>query len=191
MKFSNSPYLFLSISLTLCVLAIGLLPQFSSSAVSLTPPVPEIEEATEAPIEMLSAPIERANEIGDEGKKGPIFKIVDRMPLFPGCDDEGHYKQRKQCADKKMLTYVYDNIRYPKEARDSGVEGMAVISFVIEKDGRVTNAKIVRDPGAGTGREALRTVKMMMLDELYWTPGRQKGKPVRVQFNLPVKFKLE
>jgi protein TonB len=113
------------------------------------------------------------------------------MPLFPGCDQSMAYAERKQCADTKMLEFIYGNIKYPAIARENGVEGMAVVSFVIEKDGTVTDAKIVRDPGAKTGDEALRVVQLMNSKGLKWNPGKQGGRSVRVQFNLPVKFKLE
>ena len=113
------------------------------------------------------------------------------MPLFPGCDTNAPYAEQKACADKKMLEFIYGNIKYPAIARENGVEGMAVVSFVVEKDGKVTDAKVVRNPGAKTGEEALRVVELMNSKGLNWIPGKQGGRSVRVQFNLPVKFKLE
>ena len=108
------------------------------------------------------------------------------MPAFPGC--EGMAKaEKKQCADKKMLEYIYGNIKYPAIARENGVEGMVVVQFVIEKDGSITASKVARDIGAGCGDEALRIVNQMPK----WNPGKQRGRAVRVQFNLPVRFKLE
>ena len=177
MKVTNSPYIYLGAAFTAALLALFWLPQMTSSAVSPLPQ-PEVEHTTED-VEM------------DYYHDDEVYKVVDQMPMWPGCESEGSYADRKACADRKMLEYIYNNIRYPKEARENGVEGMAVVSFVVEKDGRVSQVKIVRDPGAGTGRAAAKVVKMMELDEIYWVPGRQKGKPVRVQFNLPVKFKLE
>lgn len=116
-----------------------------------------------------------------------IFKIVEEMPTFPGCEDVADKDARKKCADEKMLQYVYKNIKYPPIARENGVEGMVVIQFVVEKDGKITGAKIVRDIGAQCGGEALRVVNKMP----QWNPGKQRGRAVRVQFNLPVRFKLE
>ena len=66
-----------------------------------------------------------------------------------------------------------------------------MITFVIEKDGSVTDARIVRDIGAQCGQEALRVVNLMNDQNIKWTPGKQRGRSVRVQFNLPVRFKLE
>jgi TonB family protein len=68
-----------------------------------------------------------------------------------------------------------------------GVTGTVYITFIIEKDGTLTNAKVLRGIGSGCDEEALRVVNMMPK----WNPGEQKGKPVAVQFNLPIKFKLD
>ena len=122
-----------------------------------------------------------------------VYKIVDQMPLFPGnnCGDITDYKMRKQCADVAMLNYVYDNIRYSKKAKEKGVEGMAVVSFIVEPHGAISNIAVVRNPGAGLGKAAAKVIKKMREEGMRWEPGLRKGKPVRVQFNLPVKFKLE
>ena len=68
---------------------------------------------------------------------------------------------------------------------------MAVVSFVVEKNGVITNIKVVRDPGMGTGEAAAKVIRYMKADNIRFEPALQRGKPVRVQFNLPVKFKLE
>lgn len=121
-----------------------------------------------------------------------IFKVVEQMPRFPGCEDKGGSdKEKKQCADKKMLEFIYKNIKYPAIARENGVEGTCVIQFVVEKSGEVKDAKVVRDIGAQCGAEALRVVELMNTKGIKWTPGKQRGRAVRVQFNLPVKFRLE
>ncbi len=120
-----------------------------------------------------------------------IFKVVEQMPMFPGCENISNAEEKKECAQKKLLEFIYGNIKYPAIARENGVEGMAVVSFVVEKDGSVTDAKVVRNPGAKTGEEALRVVELMNQQGIKWIPGQQGGRNVRVQFNLPVKFKLE
>ena len=107
-------------------------------------------------------------------KPEEIFKVVEQQPQYPD-------------GEAAMLKFIYSNIKYPPIARDNGVEGTVYVSFVVEKDGSITDAKVVRDIGAGCGHEAVRVVKMMPK----WNPGKQRGRPVRVQFNLPVKYKLE
>ncbi|MEM9835481.1 MAG: energy transducer TonB, partial [Bacteroidota bacterium] len=147
-------------------------------------PPPEIEEP-KAPPPPPPPPPPPAPKVEE------IFKVVEQMPMFPGCEDIGNAAEQKQCAQKKLLEFIYGNIKYPAIARENGVEGMAVVSFVVEKDGKVTDAKVVRNPGAKTGEEALRVVNLMNQQGIRWVPGQQGGRPVRVQFNLPVKFKLE
>ncbi len=120
-----------------------------------------------------------------------IFKVVEEMPRFPGCEDLATTDERKACADRKMLQFIYDNILYPGIARENGIEGTVVIRFVVETDGSIQKAEVVRDIGGRCGEEALRVVELMNNMPVKWTPGRQRGKPVRVWFNLPVKFILE
>ena len=86
---------------------------------------------------------------------------------------------------------MYSGMNYPPIARENGVEGTVVIQFVVEKDGTIKDARTVRDIGAQCGAEALRVVNLMNTKGKKWTPGKQRGKSVRVQFNLPVKFRLE
>ena len=89
-----------------------------------------------------------------------------------------------------MLTFVYANIQYPPEAAANGTEGMAVVNFIVELDGTLTNSQIVRNPGDGTGEEALRVVQLFNEQTGGWIPAKQNGEPVRIQYNLPIKFKL-
>lgn len=116
-----------------------------------------------------------------------VFKVVQRMPHFKGCEEfeDNHLEQRK-CANRKMLEYIYRNLKYPDEARSKGVEGTAVIRFTINRMGSIDHAEIVRDIGSGCGEEALRVVNSMP----DWVPGEQDGQSVSVQFNLPIRFKL-
>ena len=121
-----------------------------------------------------------------------IFVIVEQAPRFPGCENGvGGHKAKKACADKAMLQFIYQHIRYPAIARENGVQGTVVVQFVVETDGTIQQAKVVRDIGASCGTEALRVVHLMNTQKKIWTPGKQRGKAVRVQFNLPVKFRLE
>lgn len=120
-----------------------------------------------------------------------VLRSADEMPRFPGCEDmEASVRDKKKCADKEMLEFVYGNYRYPAEARRLGVEGTVVISFIIEKNGIVSEPKIVRDIGGGCGEEALRVIRLMQEQLIRWAPARQDGQTVRCMYNLPVKFKL-
>ncbi|MEO1437796.1 MAG: energy transducer TonB [Bacteroidota bacterium] len=119
-----------------------------------------------------------------------VFTIVEAMPRFPSasCDaPELSESERKTCAEKAMLEYVYSNISYPDSARAKGLEGMAVVSFIVEKDGQLSNPEIVRSVGGGCDEAVLDMLKGMP----NWVPGKKDGQAVRVAFNLPVRFKLE
>jgi protein TonB len=102
-----------------------------------------------------------------------IFTVVENDPEFPGGMDA-------------LYKYLAENIKYPQLARDNGITGKVYVTFVVERDGSIANPKILRDIGGGCGAEAIRVVKAMPK----WTPGKQRGKAVRVQFNLPVNFNL-
>jgi protein TonB len=146
----------------------------------------EEESAIEAP-KAPAAPPPPPPPPPPQPKVEEIFKVVEDMPRFPGCEDMSNKDERKKCAEQKMLEYIYKNIKYPAIARENGVEGTVVITFVVETDGTITAAQIARDIGAQCGQEALKVVESMPK----WIPGKQRGRAVRVQFNLPVKFKLE
>jgi len=104
----------------------------------------------------------------------PILTIVELMPGFDG-------------GEEKMYKWLADNIKYPQVAKETGISGTVIVTFVVEKDGRVTNAKILKGIGGGCDEEALRVVSAMPK----WKAGKQNGVPVRVQFNLPIRFTLE
>jgi len=120
-----------------------------------------------------------------------VYKVVDQMPRFPGCEDiEGSTKDKEACAKGKMLDYIYKNLEYPEIAKKKGIEGMTVIQFIVEKNGAISNAKIVRDLEGGCGESALKTVEKMNNLLARWTPGSQRGKKVKVQDTLPIRFKI-
>jgi protein TonB len=121
-----------------------------------------------------------------EENEREIFKVVEENPTFPGCEEVTAKTERQQCAEKKMLEFIYANINYPSIARENGIQGMVVVKFVVERDGSISNIEIGRDIGGGCGNEAVRVVSIMPK----WNPGKQRGTPVRVMFTLPVKFQL-
>lgn len=168
--------------------------------------VPEEELIDEDPPEFLDMSVEEDTyiEVPDEPEAPPppppppepeveeIFQVVEQMPRFPGCENmSGTNEEKKACAEKKMLEFIYGNIRYPAIARENGIEGQVVISFVVDSDGVIQTPEIRRDIGGGCGQEALRVVKLMNNMPQNWTPGRQRGRAVSVQFNLPIRFTLQ
>lgn len=129
-------------------------------------------EATEIQKETTLTPTETVSE-NIEKNTETVFTVVEESAMFPGGQDE-------------LIKYLALNIKYPKQARVRGVEGLVSVSFVVEKDGSLTDIKLLRDIGSGCGQEALRVVKEMPK----WKPAKLKGEIVRMQFNLPVKFTL-
>jgi len=104
----------------------------------------------------------------------PVLTIVEKMPIFPG-------------GPEALYKYIANTVVYPTVAKDSSITGTVIVTFIVERDGSVTNVKILKGIGGGCDEEALRVVKAMPK----WSPGKQDGKPVRVQFNLPIRFSLE
>lgn len=103
-----------------------------------------------------------------------IFTRVEQAPAFPG-------------GEAARIRFLQGNIRYPEEAKRQGVQGTVYITFIIERDGSVSNARVSRGLGYGADEEALRVVALMPR----WSPGKQRGKPVRVIMNMPIRFALQ
>lgn len=101
------------------------------------------------------------------------FTIVEEMPSFPG-------------GDGQMMKYFAATINYPSLAKETNTQGIVFLTFVVEKDGSITNVSILRGIGAGCDEEAIRVVRSMPR----WNPGKQLKNPVRVKMNLPINFKL-
>ena len=111
--------------------------------------------------------------IEEEVVEQEIFQIVEEMPAVPG-------------GEKALLEYVAKNIKYPQIARETGIQGRVFVGFVVEPDGSVSNVKILRGIGGGCDEEAMRVIKSLPK----WKPGKQRGKAVRVSYQIPVVFKL-
>ncbi len=119
-----------------------------------------------------------------------IFKVVEEMPRFPGCEDQGLSDQAlEDCAKNKMLKFIYTNIKYPAIARQNKVQGMVVVQFIVNEDGKTSDFKIVRSID-GSCDDATLDMLQTMADKHTWIPGKQRGKAVKVLYTLPVKFKL-
>ena len=145
-------------------------------------------------IDCLDDKIDRMKGVktpGDNTQVEKILKITESMPRFPGCE-EGleNVRERDMCAQHKMLTYIYKNLKYPAEARKNKTEGEVVIQYVVDTDGIIQDAKIVRDIGDGCGEAALNVVNGMNDLPEPWIPGVQRGEKVKVLYTLPVKFNL-
>lgn len=117
-----------------------------------------------------------------------IFRVVEEMPRFPGCEHLSSSKEKEDCARKQMMNYIYNHLNYPIDAILKHTTGQVVIQFIIEKDSSIKNIEVTRDIGNGCGQTAVDVVESMNNMTKKWRPGYQKGKPVRVLYTLPVKF---
>ncbi|MEL6925145.1 MAG: TonB family protein, partial [Bacteroidota bacterium] len=121
------------------------------------------------------------------------FKVVDQMPYFASdCDEQfASYWDRKDCGNKAMLQFIYKHLKYPASAKAAGIEGQVIANFVVNADGTISNAKIIRAIDEATSKEVLRLLKKMNETPGRWVPGRHEGRLVKVEYNLPVRFRLE
>jgi protein TonB len=142
----------------------------------------------ETPIPILESELEEKN---DDDCSGCLIYYTEQMPYLASCQDSTYW-QNKNSSDKKMLQYIYKNLIYPSAAKSKGIEGMAVLTFLITKDGAIDleSLKVLRDPGEGCGRAALKIIHNMALALGKWVPGKQRGIAVDVRYNLPIRFKL-
>jgi len=120
------------------------------------------------------------------------YRVTEEMPRFPGCEGiTDDPMERDRCSKEKLLKFVYQNLKYPKVARVNGVEGMAVVQFVVTDEGAIDSIKVVRDPGGGCGQAAAELMESMNDLKERWQPGIQDGVPVKVMYTLPIKFALK
>lgn len=103
-----------------------------------------------------------------------VFDVVEEMPSFPG-------------GMAALQSYLASNVKYPVVAQENGVQGRVIVGFVVERDGSVSDVKVMRSVDPSLDREATRVVKSMPK----WTPGKQNGQTVRVKYTVPVVFRLQ
>ena len=118
--------------------------------------------------------VNHQKEIDNEKLSQPdVFDMVDEMPQFPG-------------GMAGLMQYLSTNVRYPEDAKESGAQGRVIVSFIVEKDGSISNARVTKPTYSSLDDEALRVVSNMPK----WTPGKQNSETVRVKYSIPVSFRL-
>ena len=118
----------------------------------------------------------------DNAKSAPVAEEQEEALLDP-IEDEPQFPGGLDA----LMKYLSKNIHYPEQAKKDNIQGKVYVTFVVEKDGSINGAKILRGVGGGCDEEALRVVNAMPK----WKPGKLQGTPVRVQYNLPIVFKLQ
>lgn len=152
------------------------------------PAVPEELEVVQDDADVFETVIASSEDVGEkvevkyvpvtveeeEPEEQEIFEVVEQMPDFPG-------------GQAALMQYLSKNIKYPTIAQENGTQGRVIVQFVVNKDGSIVDANVVRSVDPYLDKEALRVIGTMPK----WKPGQQRGKPVRVKYTVPVMFRLQ
>jgi protein TonB len=122
----------------------------------------------------LTTVLAQKTVVSQKDQKEDPFNVVEDMPAFPG-------------GMEAMIQFISSNIKYPADAKKQKVDGRVLVKFVVEKDGSITEVKVIKPAFPSLDAEAIRVVKAMPK----WKPGYQNGKAVRVQFTMPINFSLK
>jgi protein TonB len=128
-------------------------------------------ETTQDEVMQEYVPVENTRE--EVVKEAEIFLVVEELPEFPG-------------GEEARMKFLSDNVQYPRAAREMGLYGRVMVGFVVEPDGSISNVKILRGVASSLDDEAVRVTKLMPK----WKPGKQRGRAVRAQYQMPITFVL-
>ena len=167
------------------------------------PPAPEVIEVVddeielEVELEMASTETDQSEAVEwetvdvseeDEGSDEVLnFAVVERVPVFPGCENSRDNAERKACFQTKLIEHVSKNFKYPDMARELNLQGRIYVKFVVEKNGQVSNIEVLRGVDPMLDNEAVRVVNTLPRI----SPAEQRGKPVRMSFVLPIYAKMQ
>ncbi|MDO7598682.1 MAG: energy transducer TonB [Flavobacteriales bacterium] len=162
------------------------------------PPAPEVieivedeEDVEETVIESTETDQEEIVEVEDIDVEDDFedvdvpFAVIEDVPLFPGCEKVAKSERRK-CFQEQINKHIRKNFRYPEIAQEMGIQGRVYVNFIISKDGSITNIRM-RGPDKNLEKEAKRIISKLPK----MTPGKQRGRPVRVPFSIPISFRLQ
>ncbi|UGU14342.1 energy transducer TonB [Sinomicrobium kalidii] len=151
--------------------------------------VEDEEEVEETVIESTETSQDEVIEVEDvEEVEEPVdvdvpFAVIEDVPVFPGCEDA---KDKRACFQEMMQKHIRKHFRYPEIAQEMGVQGRVAVMFTIDKDGSITNIRM-RGPDKNLEKEAQRIISKLPK----MTPGKQRGRAVRVPFSIPITFRLQ
>ena len=159
------------------------------------PPAPEIIEVIEDEEEIEETVIESTEtdeeeiievvEVIEEYEDIDVpFAVIEDVPIFPGCE-RVNKSERRNCFQEQMNKHIKRNFRYPEIAQEMGIQGRVYVNFIISKNGNITNIRM-RGPDKNLEKEAERIIARLPR----MTPGKQRGRPVRVPFSIPITFRL-
>ena len=160
------------------------------------PPAPEVIEVVEDEEEVEETVIESTEtnedeiveivEVEEEYDDVDVpFAVIEDVPIYPGCEKVSK-SERRNCFQEKMNKHIRKNFRYPEIAQEMGIQGRVYVNFIIAKDGQITNIRM-RGPDKNLEKEAQRIIAKLP----NMIPGKQRGRPVRVPFSIPITFRLQ
>ena len=160
------------------------------------PPAPEVIEVVEDEEEIEETVIESTETAQEEIVEVEVleeefedvdvpFAIIEYVPIYPGCENVPKSK-RRDCFQEQINKHIRKNFRYPEIAQEMGIQGRVFVSFIISKDGTISNIR-KRGPDKNLEREAERIISKLPK----MTPGKQRGRAVRVPFSIPITFRLQ
>ena len=162
------------------------------------PPAPEVIEVVEDEEEVEETVIESTEtnedeiieveevEIEEEFDDVDVpFAVIEDVPIFPGCEKVAK-SERRNCFQEQMNKHIRRNFRYPEIAQEMGIQGRVYVNFIIAKDGSISNIRM-RGPDKNLEKEAQRIISKLPS----MTPGKQRGRPVRFPFSIPITFRLQ
>ena len=160
------------------------------------PPAPEIIEVVEDEEEIEETIIESTEtdqeeiveivEVEEEFEDVDVpFAVIEDVPIYPGCERVAKSK-RRDCFQEQINKHIRKNFRYPEIAQEMGIQGRVYVNFVIDKDGSITSIRM-RGPDRNLEKEAQRIIAKLPR----MTPGKQRGRAVRVPFSIPITFRLQ
>ena len=162
------------------------------------PPAPEVIEVVEDEEEVEETVIESTEtdedeiieveevEIEEEFDDVDVpFAVIEDVPIFPGCEKVSK-SERRNCFQEQMNKHIRKNFRYPEIAQEMGIQGRVYVNFIISKEGSISNIRM-RGPDKNLEKEAQRIISKLP----NMTPGKQRGRAVRVPFSIPITFRLQ
>lgn len=162
-------------------------PPVAPDVIEIVPDDPEIIEtefkSTETNQEEEVLKVDDVVVLEEEIEDEVIFSVIEDVPVFPGCENSN---DKRACFQSMMQKHIRKNFRYPELEKDMGIQGRVSIMFTTQKDGNIANLKM-RGPNENLEKEAARIIGKLPK----MTPGKQRGRAVRVPFSIPITFKLQ
>jgi protein TonB len=134
-----------------------------------------------------SEEIEIVEEVEEEEDEIFNFAVVENKPVFPGCENQATENDKFMCFNQNIMKHIGKNFDFPELARQMGIQGKVYVNFVIEKNGKVSNVTIARGVDKLIDDEAIRVIKLLP----EFIPAKQRGKPVRMQYTVPINARLQ